>query len=631
MQKFFKSELGRSMVEMLGVLALVGVLSIAAMAGYSYAVTKWKANETLSEIGQRAMEESLFLMKPSTEAVLGMALPETDFGPTSSLGYAVQAFVSEVNEDYFEIVLQNIPSNVCAQLVRDDEISIGIFVGETLASGEPSLCGEEETAPEMSFVFRSDLSRFNNCSKRGYFDLTDLSCHCSGNTYIDSETNECLCPAGYIWHEGEKTCKQSNCAEGFFETRTEGCKPCSNDEIYIASAEQCSFCEDRVHDTSGNVCAPIDTCTKGEEFPYLAAGSFRSCISCTKEADYFSGSLNGWGGQWCLACLGRHYTSYGACVVTNQCIPGQQVRYLTAGGSNSGCVNQCDSVDALNIGSGSHEKALCEACVNSSGQKNRKVVDGKCIKVVCDEGEFKGADGKCYRCSQAGAVSIGTDAALLASCEAESCGREATANGLCQIKNCDKGSAVRTESGACFTCTQESGFYTHTSATQEACLACSPARHLTSTNYCVLTGRCNGFSGSDGAYCFSCSDGRSLKIGTGSVEVKECEENCLDKRIALASGYCALKSCTEKTQFMGSTGSCYDCSYVTSVEVGPDDYTQALCRACDQYPRFVINNICYRCNTDETPDVTTDAEKSSCALCTERTLSADGKKCILKQ
>ncbi len=40
MQKFFKSELGRSMLEMLGVLALVGVLSIAAVAGYSYALCR---------------------------------------------------------------------------------------------------------------------------------------------------------------------------------------------------------------------------------------------------------------------------------------------------------------------------------------------------------------------------------------------------------------------------------------------------------------------------------------------------------------------------------------------------------------------------------------------------------------
>ena len=40
-----KSENGRSMVEMLGVLAIIGVLSIGAIAGYSKAMMKYKLNK----------------------------------------------------------------------------------------------------------------------------------------------------------------------------------------------------------------------------------------------------------------------------------------------------------------------------------------------------------------------------------------------------------------------------------------------------------------------------------------------------------------------------------------------------------------------------------------------------------
>ena len=40
-----KSENGRSMVEMLGVLAIIGVLSIGAIAGYSKAMMKYKLNQ----------------------------------------------------------------------------------------------------------------------------------------------------------------------------------------------------------------------------------------------------------------------------------------------------------------------------------------------------------------------------------------------------------------------------------------------------------------------------------------------------------------------------------------------------------------------------------------------------------
>lgn len=42
---------GRSMVEMLGVLAIIGVLSVSAIAGYSKAMFKYKLNKQTSQIG----------------------------------------------------------------------------------------------------------------------------------------------------------------------------------------------------------------------------------------------------------------------------------------------------------------------------------------------------------------------------------------------------------------------------------------------------------------------------------------------------------------------------------------------------------------------------------------------------
>ena len=40
---------GRSMIEMLGVLAIIGVLSIGGIAGYSKAMEKWKANKIIAD------------------------------------------------------------------------------------------------------------------------------------------------------------------------------------------------------------------------------------------------------------------------------------------------------------------------------------------------------------------------------------------------------------------------------------------------------------------------------------------------------------------------------------------------------------------------------------------------------
>ena len=47
-----KSENGRSMVEMLGVLAIIGVLSVGAIAGYGKAMFKYKLNKQTEQLNQ---------------------------------------------------------------------------------------------------------------------------------------------------------------------------------------------------------------------------------------------------------------------------------------------------------------------------------------------------------------------------------------------------------------------------------------------------------------------------------------------------------------------------------------------------------------------------------------------------
>ena len=49
------NESGRSMVEMLGVLAIIGVLSIGGIAGYTMAMNKYQANEIINTVAQAAV------------------------------------------------------------------------------------------------------------------------------------------------------------------------------------------------------------------------------------------------------------------------------------------------------------------------------------------------------------------------------------------------------------------------------------------------------------------------------------------------------------------------------------------------------------------------------------------------
>ena len=62
MTTLYKNEQsGRSMVEMLGVLAIIGVLSIGGISGYSKAMAKYRVNKTLDQISMLVMNiRSLF-------------------------------------------------------------------------------------------------------------------------------------------------------------------------------------------------------------------------------------------------------------------------------------------------------------------------------------------------------------------------------------------------------------------------------------------------------------------------------------------------------------------------------------------------------------------------------------------
>ena len=53
--KFKKSQSGRSMVEMLGVLAIIGVLSVGGIAGYSLSMRRHRANGVVDYVAKHSM------------------------------------------------------------------------------------------------------------------------------------------------------------------------------------------------------------------------------------------------------------------------------------------------------------------------------------------------------------------------------------------------------------------------------------------------------------------------------------------------------------------------------------------------------------------------------------------------
>ena len=83
------SESGRSMVEMLGVLAIMGVLAIGGIAGYRWAMDKYRSNDTIKELSERAVVYSQQMIREVT------TLSSSEFNPAdrTRLGYGLTAEV----------------------------------------------------------------------------------------------------------------------------------------------------------------------------------------------------------------------------------------------------------------------------------------------------------------------------------------------------------------------------------------------------------------------------------------------------------------------------------------------------------------------------------------------------------
>ena len=145
----FKSQSGRSMVEMLGVLAIVGVLSIGGIAGYSYGMDKYRANETINQIMLRAID--LMTQAGNGNETLSLSAWENkgeqyDF---SNVGYTEDGLIA------FDMGTNNpIPKSVC-EMVYDGMSSMAeqIDINKTRAESNDA-CAEEN---EMTFYFTGEI------------------------------------------------------------------------------------------------------------------------------------------------------------------------------------------------------------------------------------------------------------------------------------------------------------------------------------------------------------------------------------------------------------------------------------------------------------------------------------------
>lgn len=130
------NEQGRSMIEMLGVLAIVGVLSVGGIAGYSKAMNKFKTNKAIDQVNMISTNiRTLFSSQRdytglnNTVAVNAGLVPGEMYtqsanigsasGISNAYGGAVKIKATANNKAYY-ILFEGVPASACSAFVTTD-------------------------------------------------------------------------------------------------------------------------------------------------------------------------------------------------------------------------------------------------------------------------------------------------------------------------------------------------------------------------------------------------------------------------------------------------------------------------------------------------------------------------------
>lgn len=207
------------MVEMLGVLAIIGVLSVGGIVGYRLAMTKWQANETLSELNLRAHTYLEVLARTGS-------VGEDSFGETTRQGYSVElGWDGTATPKELEIMLSGVEPSVCRELVNSGwPLPNEILVGEKTATAGNCELAE---ADGLTFVFDTDVYETgaadagDNTGNPDYAGEDAGFCE-NGNPYLSYKDNPCeeiemnntTCTGNWDCGCGAACCIDGQCVSG---------------------------------------------------------------------------------------------------------------------------------------------------------------------------------------------------------------------------------------------------------------------------------------------------------------------------------------------------------------------------------------------------------------------------------
>ena len=263
-------ESGRSMVEMLGVLAVVGVLSVAGIAAYNNAMNKYRANEILNEASKRA---TIVAMQFASGRTTGSLAEFTN----NDLGYAV--FASETapgdNENQFKLILETPPvSAVCVQM-KNQVGSASVI--RKIATDCSALSYNKDLSTTS---YASDFNNETDCKGAGKKWCSDWDSPACAEDCCAQRQDQDLCD---FQAQNDGFCENKTCLKRTVCIDDDDCKLIDSDNC---AAGGC-FCDySSVGDYGPRSGRDYGTCLKAEDYALTNAGT--PLVASKKTMTWFS-------------------------------------------------------------------------------------------------------------------------------------------------------------------------------------------------------------------------------------------------------------------------------------------------------------------------------------------------------
>ena len=256
-----EKESGRSMVEMLGVLAIIGVLSVGGIAGYTTAMNKHRANQILNEASVRAIVVSTQIQRGADTPTLAEFPDRVGKIAFESLVFSTDGsdlWNKEIDKR-FTLFLYGIDEKVCQQMKASvGQNSIIKAIGENcetltynndLSPNDPALSGPpgDECTTECPNG-ATCVKGYCQCSSGSIWNPTDNSGNgeCKEITEGDCTTNaDCKEAGKYCQIEGRYEYENENdCfipTTGTCETLDDGAEITYNDKTFLHSSSEMNW------------------------------------------------------------------------------------------------------------------------------------------------------------------------------------------------------------------------------------------------------------------------------------------------------------------------------------------------------------------------------------------------------